>query len=161
MNVSKVTTALKNFSGKPLGVASKALGVATCASVLYDSFVNAKDKSCVVDEIDTGNRVFSQYQQFMTSDTQSATVCKLKRMWYNIQLGFPFYHVASRTKGFAKGFGATIARGLPLIGLSAVAIKSKSPIGKAAGVLLAANGVKTFLHDVVGIGLNKGNKLSN
>ena len=48
----KITSALKTFSGKPLGVMSKALGVASVASVVYDAHVNAVERAKYTDNLE-------------------------------------------------------------------------------------------------------------
>lgn len=154
--IPKITSALKTAGGKPLSVASKVLGVATCAAVIYDSHINGRERAYVVDEKETGDRFMNQYSQYMTSEKESAVVCKMKKLWYELQQSFPFYHVTSRTKGYTGGFCKTLIKSLPLIGLSAVALLSKGKIpGKIAGAALAVNAVKTFLYDVAGVGASK------
>lgn len=155
--IPKVTTALKTFSGKPLSIASKMLGVATCAAVVYDSHINGRERAYTTDDLETGDRFFNQYKQYMTSEKESGTISKMKKFWFGVQQDFPFYHIGSRAKGYIKGFGNTFLKSLPLIALSAVALKFKTA-GKFAGVALAAAGVKTFLYDVVGIGSRKSDK---
>lgn len=150
-----ITTALKNFSGKPLGVMSKALGVATVASVIYDAHVNAKEKAIVTDNLESVDRFSKQYDQYMSSTKESATVCKLKKHWFDFQQNFSLYHPVSKTKGYVGGFLNTAINELPVIGLSALALGSKSWVGKASGVMLALNGIKTLFVDVFGIGAKK------
>ncbi|MBQ4122387.1 hypothetical protein IJD44_01495 [bacterium] len=154
VNFSKITSALKTFSGKPLAVTSKVLGAATCAAVLYDAHVNGRERAGVQDMNDTADRFENQYNQYLTSDKESATICKMKKLWYNAQQDFPYYHVISRTKGYLSAFGSTLFKDIPLIALSVLAIKTKD-IGKVAGVLLAGHGLKTFLYDVIGIASEK------
>lgn len=150
-----VTTALKKFSGKPLGVMSKALGVATVASVIYDAHVNAKERAIVTDNLDSADRYSKQYDQYMSSTKESATVCKLKKHWFDFQQNFSLYHPISKTKGYVGGFLNTAINELPVIGLSALALASKSWVGKASGVILALNGIKTLFVDVLGVGSKK------
>ena len=150
-----VTTALKKFSGKPLGVMSKALGVATVASVIYDAHVNAKEKAIVTDNLESVDRFSRQYDQYMSSTKESATVCKLKKHWFDFQQNFSLYHPISKTKGYVGGFINTAINELPVIGLSALALASKSWLGKASGVMLALNGIKTLFVDVLGVGAKK------
>lgn len=152
--IPKITSALKTFSGKPLGVASKAIGIGTCAAILYDSHVNGRERAYSTDEIESADRFSNQFSQYMTSEKESATICKLKSMWFNWQQDFPYYHIGSRIKGYAAGFGNTILKNLPLIGLSAVALKFKNA-GKVAGCLIALDAAKTFLYDVAGVGAKK------
>ena len=150
-----ITTALKKFSGKPLGVMSKALGVATVASVIYDAHVNAKEKAIVTDNLESVDRFSRQYDQYMSSTKESATVCKLKKHWFDFQQNFSLYHPISKTKGYVGGFINTAINELPVIGLSALALASKSWLGKASGVMLALNGIKKLFVDVLGVGAKK------
>ena len=150
-----ITTALKKFSGKPLGVMSKALGVATVASVIYDAHVNAKEKAIVTDNLESVDRFSRQYDQYMSSTKESATVCKLKKHWFDFQQNFSLYHPISKTKGYVGGFINTAINELPVIGLSALALASKSWLGKASGVMLALTGIKTLFVDVLGVGAKK------
>lgn len=152
--IPKVAGAIKTFSGKPLGVMSKALGVATVASVIYDSHVNAKEKAVVTDEIESADRFSKQYNNYLTSTRESATVCKLKKHWFDIQQSFSLYHPTSKAKGYFSGFSSTVVKNAPLVALSAITLASKGILGKTAGVLLAFNGVKTLVCDVFGIGSN-------
>ncbi len=151
MNVSAVTSAIKKFSGKPLGVASKVIGAVTAASVLYDMFVHGKEKAVSTDRIETGDRAYNNYREYMTMTSESAVTAKAKHFWYDIKSDFSLYHPWQLTKGFVMGAGNRFITALPLIGLSAVALKCKN-LGKAAGVLLALHGVKSFIFDVVGLG---------
>lgn len=152
--IPKITTAAKKFSGKPLGVMSKAIAVATCASVLYDTHINGRERAYSLDEVESGDRFYNQFKQFMTSDRESATICKLKKIWYNLQQDFPFYHITSKTKGYFAGAGNTLLKSLPLIGLSAIALKFKKA-GKVAGILLGINAIQALLCDVMGIDFKK------
>lgn len=154
--VNVISTTAKKISGKPLGIASKVLGAATVASVIYDSHINGREKAYSTDSIESGDRLFEQYKNYSTMNKESATIAKAKGLWFNMQQGFPLYHLGSKTKGYLSGFGKTFIQDLPLLALSAVALKFKN-VGKAAGVLLGAVGVTTFLHDVVGIDKNKHN----
>lgn len=151
---ASVTTAVKKFSGKPMGVMSKALGVATVAAVIYDSHINGRERAYSLDETESADRFYNQYKQYMTSEKESATISKLKKLWFNFQQDFSYFHIGSRLKGYLSGFGETLIKGLPLVALSAVALKFKTA-GKLAGTLLAANGIKTLLYDVFGIGAKK------
>ncbi len=151
---ASIAETAKKISGKPLGVMSKALGVATLASVIYDSHINGRERAYSLDEKESADRFYNQYKQYMTSERESMTINKLKKLWFNIQQDFPFYHMGSRLKGYLSGFGETLVKGLPLVVLSAVALKFKTA-GKVAGTLLAANGIQTFLYDVCGIGAKK------
>ena len=83
MSISPTITAgLKKFSGKPLGIVSKVLGVASVASVIYDSHVNAKERAIVTDRMESADRFEKQFNQYTTSERGSATVCKMKKQWY-------------------------------------------------------------------------------
>ena len=155
-SISSVTTALKTFSGKPMGVISKVLGAATCAAVVYDAHINGRERAGVQDTNDTADRFENQFNQYMVSDKQSATLCKMKKIWYDFQQDFPYYHVVSRTKGYVGSFFSTLIKDSPLIALSVLAIKTKN-VGKIAGALLAGHGLKTFLYDVMGINAEKKN----
>lgn len=156
VNISRVTSAIKTFSGKPMGVISKVLGAATCAAVVYDAHINGKEKAGVTDMNDTADRFENQYNQYLVSDKESATICKFKKFWYNVQQDFPYYHVVSRTKGYVGSFVSTLIKDSPLIALSVLAIKTKN-VGKIAGALLAGHGIKTFLYDIMGINAEKKN----
>ncbi len=147
----KVINAAKKFSGKPLAVTSKILGAAAIASVVYDSHVNGREKANYCDEIDTTSRTLNQYKQYMSSDKNSASLNKLKKVWYDIQQSISYYSLGSRVKGYTSGAGKTILGELPILALSAIALKFKK-IGKVAGVLLGLNGIKMLLFDVIGIG---------
>ena len=152
--IPAIVSGAKKFAGKPMGVASKALAVATTAAVIYDSHINGRERAYSLDEIDSADRYYNQYKQYMTMDKESATISKLKKWWFNLQQSFSYYHIMSRSQGYLSGFGQTIINNLPLIGLSAVALKFKK-VGKVAGALLAANGLKTLVYDVMGIGAKK------
>lgn len=154
-SISAITTALKKLSGKPLAVTSKVLGAATVASVLYDSHINGREKAIVTDDIESADRFIDQYNNYIVSDKESATVAKLKKGWFDMQQGFSFFHPISKGKGYLTGFGKTVCNELPNVVLSAVALKSKGWLGKASGVLLAANAVKTVVCDVLGVGSTK------
>ena len=45
--MTKIGSAAKKISGRPLEVTSKVLGAATIASVVYDSHINGKEKGCL------------------------------------------------------------------------------------------------------------------
>lgn len=150
--VSKIPTALKTFSGKPLAIASKMMGVATCAALVYDSHVNGKERAKVTDEIETGDRYYNQFKQYMTSDKESATICNMKKKWFEIQQDFGLYHPISKTKGYVGGFVNTVIKNLPYIAAATIALcKFKVP-SKIAGVFLGLAGIKTLVSDVFGIG---------
>ncbi len=154
-SISAITTALKKFSGKPLAVTSKVLGAATVAAVVYDSHVNGKEKAIVTDELESADRFIDQYNNYIVSDKESATVAKMKKGWFDMQQSFSFFHPVSKGKGYLKGFGRTVCNELPAVALSAAALLSKGWVGKASGVLLACNAVKTLVCDVLGIGSTK------
>ncbi|MBE7704221.1 MAG: hypothetical protein E7Z90_00245 [Cyanobacteria bacterium SIG29] len=147
-----ITSAVKKFSGKPLGIMSKALGVATVASVVYDSHVNGREKAIVTDNTESADRFFKQYKNYMVSPKESATVCGLKKHWFDFQQSFSLFHPYSKTKGYVGGFGKTIVDEIPNIALGAVALATKGIPSKVAGVLLAVNAVKTCVFDVFGVG---------
>lgn len=152
--IPAIISGVKKFSGKPMEITSKALAVATTASVIYDSHINGRERAYSLDELDSANRYYNQYKQYMTMDKESATISKMKKWWFNLQQSFPYYHIISRANGYLKGVGETIINSIPLIGLSAVALKFKTA-GKIAGGLLAAAGIKTLMYDVIGIGAKK------
>ncbi|MCD7878419.1 MAG: hypothetical protein LUG16_00625 [Candidatus Gastranaerophilales bacterium] len=152
--IPKITSAAKKFSGKPLAVTSKVLGVAAAASVIYDAHVNGKEKAYACDSKDSADRYFNQYSQYMDCEKESGTLAKLKKLWFDSQQNFSYYHIGSKSKGYLSGVGHTLVNNLPLIGLSAAALKFKN-VGKLAGVALIVHGTKTLLYDVMGIGKKK------
>ena len=100
--------------------------------------------------------LYNQYKNFMTLDKDSATLSKMKKWWFNVQRDFPFDNFAYKTGGYISGFGRTVTREMPVLALSALALIPKNPmVNKVAGTLLGANGLYTFLTDVVGIGSTK------
>lgn len=151
--MSAITKISSIFKSNKMSTAAKVIGVATGISVLYDSHVNGKEKAFVTDMNDTADRFSRQYNQYMTCDKESAVICKLKKMWYEMQQDVQSFHLISKLKGYAAGFGSTLLNALPFVGLSAVAIKSKGNLGKVSAVLLALNGLKTIIYDVMGIGV--------
>ncbi len=152
--INKIGTTIKKLSGKPLGTASKILGAATLASVVYDAHVNGKERAKSTDILESGTDFYNNYSQYMTMEKESATIAKLKGVWFDIKQNNPFRHMAPQSKGYAQGAGSTLLKALPLIGLSAAALKFKK-VGKAAGVLLAAAAAKTVFYDVIGKGCSK------
>ena len=152
-SVSKVTSVVKKISGKPMGAASKVLGAATIASVLYDAHVNGKENAICKNRLDSADRFEKAYKNYLESDSESATVCQLKKFWFDSSVGFSIPHIFSSAAGYVSGFGSTIVKDLPYLALSAVAIKF-GKIGKLAGVVLAGAGIKTLAYDVAGIGNN-------
>lgn len=152
--IPAIVSGAKKFAGKPMGVASKALAVATTAAVLYDSHINGRERAYSLDELDSADRYYNQYKQYMTLEKESATIAKLKKWWFNLQQSFSYYHIFSRSKGYLSGFGQTIINNIPVLALSAVALKFQTA-GKVAGALLAASGLKTLVYDVMCIGAKK------
>lgn len=153
----KITPTLKKLSGKPLGVASKVMGVAALAAVVYDAHINGREKAYSKDMIESGDKFYNQYKQFMTSDKESATISKMKKLWFDMQQNNSGQHLFTRAKGYLTGAGETIIRNLPVIALSALALKFKT-VGKISGCLLGAIGLKTLLYDVAGVGEKKLNR---
>ena len=151
-----IMSGVKKFAGKPMGIASKALAIATTASVIYDMHINGRERAYSLDEIESADRYYNQYKQYMLQDTRSATTSKMKKLWFDFQQSFSYYHIISRVKGYLTGAGETIINSLPLIALSAIALKFKTA-GKIAGTMLAASAVKTLLYDVMGINAEKKN----
>ena len=49
--IPAIVSGAKKFAGKPIGVASKALAVATTAAVLYDSHINGRERAYSLDEL--------------------------------------------------------------------------------------------------------------
>ena len=153
----KVVSAAKTLSGKPLGIATKALGAATVASVIYDSHINGRERAFSQDEVKSGKRYFNLFKQYMTSPSNSATVSQLKKGWFYGQQTSSCFHFWTKARGYAEGFANTIGANLPRIGLSALSLlsirnknKLVGTVGKIAGVLLAASWAQTILTDVMG-----------
>lgn len=157
--ITAITTALKNFSGKPLGIMSKTIGAASVAAVLYDAHVNGKIKAKSTDMDSTAERYFKNYKQFMSTDKQSASINKLKRVWYDIQNNFSYLHPYYKSKGYLTGGGKTLLNDLPILGLSFIALKFKK-VGKIAGLALGFHAIKTLVYDVFGVG-RKENKFKS
>ena len=132
-----------------MAVTSKILGVATVASVIYDSHVNAKERSIVNYENHSANKLYNNYRQYMTSNKESATVCKLKKAWFNTKQSFSTDRPFVLAKGYLSGFTNTLIDNIPEITFSAIAIAGKKFFSKTAGVLLALNGAKTLFFDVI------------
>ena len=154
--IPAITSAVKKFYGKPMHVTSKVLGVATTAAVIYDSHINGRERAYAMNEIKTADTFYNQYKNYMTLEKDSATLCKMKKWWFNVQRDFPFDNFAYKTGGYVSGFGRTVARELPVLALSALSLIPKNPtVNKVAGTLLATKGLYTFLTDVVGIGFSK------
>ena len=156
-NMTKtIKTAAKKLAGTPLLYASKGLAIATTAAVLYDAHVNGKENAIVQDEADTANRVYNQYLQKFTSNSNSATISKMKDVWFEIQQSFPFNHSTSKALGYIGGFSTTVAKNIPAIALSAVSILAKNPkISKTAGCLLGAYGAMVLSSQVISPNVQK------
>ena len=159
---STIVSTAKTFSGKPLGVASKVLGVATVASVIYDSHINGRENSYTKDEVLSADRYLNLYKQYVTSPSKSATVSKMKKDWFMSQQTNSYFHFFTKTKAYAREFLGTLGVNLPKIALSALTLlsiknknKAVSTLGKAAGCILGASWGKTILFDVLGIGAKK------
>lgn len=152
--ITMAAKGIKKFSGKPLGVMSKAMGVAAIGGVLYDSHVNGRDYACIEDEKGTADIYYNQFMNYSKSDTQSATVAGLKKGFFNIQRNFTYYHPIFRTKGYVKEFGKTFVGNLPIIATAAIALAFKHA-GKAAGILLTIHSIRTLLYEVAGVGQKK------
>ena len=94
--IPAIISGAKKFSGKPMEYTAKALAVATTASVIYDSHINGRERAYSLDELDSADRYYNQYKQYMTMDKESATISKMKKWWFNMQQSFPYYHIISR-----------------------------------------------------------------
>ena len=153
---SAVASGVKKFYGKPMSVTSKVLGVATTAAVIYDSHINGRERACAMEEIKSADRFYNQYKNFMTSEKSSATVCKMKKWWFDVQRSWPLDNIVYKTGGYLSGFGRTLARELPVLALSTLALVPKNKlVNKVAGTFLAINGLQTLLTDVMGIDATK------
>ena len=147
---NKLTNVAKKLSGKPLLYGAKAMGVVATAAVLYDAHVNGVERAIVKDDVDTANRVYNQHYQSRTSDHNSATIAKMKNVWYDMQQAFPFNHSTSKVFGYMAGFGMSLVKNIPVLALSAVSVLAKNPIAsKVAGSLVAAYGAKVVFDDVI------------
>ncbi len=149
-----VQRAAQTISGKPLGIASKVLGAATVVGILYDSHVNGKEKAYSLEQINMADRYSNQYKQYMTMDKRSATTATLKKWLFDSQQTLSLCNIKDKVVGYCSGFFNTVSGSLPLIALSAIALKFKN-VGKVAGVLLALNATKSVLYDVLGVGHKK------
>ena len=153
---SSVATGVKKFYGKPMSVTSKVLGVATVASVVYDSHINGRERAYAMDEIKSADTFYNQYKQYMSVEKDSATICKMKKWWFDVQRNFPLDNIAYKTGGYLSGFGRTVTREIPVLALSALALIPKNKtVNKVAGTFLALNGLQTLLTDVMGVGATK------
>ncbi len=155
-----IPTIRRILNSRAVSIAPKVLGAATAAAVVYDSHINAKEKAYVTDEIESADRFSKRYNQYMSADVESASLNKMKKFWFDVQNDFQFLNIVSKIKGYVSGFFKTVLKCLPLVALSAVSIISKGNIGKVTGALLALNGIKTVLYDVMGIGAKDKSKYS-
>ena len=169
----KLKNGAKHLAGKPLYVGSKIVGASCLVGVLYDAHVNGKECAVVTDREDTAQRLYGQYDQYLTSNKESGVIAKLKKAWFNSQQAYPFHHANSNFKGYLKGFGKTIFRDLPIVALSAIALAGKnadksilnsgnklkglgtlalSVASKVSGILLTGIAAKEVSNDVLGLG---------
>ncbi len=156
---TQIINAAKKLAGKPLAAASKVIGGATIASVIYDSHVNGKEKSNITDEVNSANRLYNLNKNYYTINKESATIAAMKKGWYLGQMTNGTSHFINNVKGYIVGAGMTIFNNAPMLALSAIAVRigkiGKIPVGKLAGAVLGLSWVKTFLVDVVGIANQK------
>ena len=161
MQISAVTSRIKNeakkFSQKPLETTSKALGFASVLTVLYDSHRNGKENALVQDYFDSSERFSGNLQNKMVLYRRSQTIANAKDAWYNFHQTLSFPHIVSKIEGYVCGFGQNLIGNIPEIALSLIALNTKNHklLGQTAGVLLGINAIKTFVHDVMGVGSNK------
>lgn len=166
--ISTVATTAQKLSGKPLGVMSKALGIASAAAIIYDAHVNGRERANGIAEVETADRFYNDYYQYLSSDSGSATTGKMKKTWFEIKTALPFYEPLSRTKGYLYGVTKTLTEELPVLFLSATALifgkhafigkkcsKLGNAIGKTAGAMLALNVTDKILYEVIGVGKKK------
>ncbi len=155
--VNTIGNAAWKFSGRPLEITSKVLGIGTIASVVYDTHINGKEKAIVTDRIETADRYEKNYRQYMHLDKQSQTIADCKNSWFNMQKTFSWFHIISSAGGYFAGAAQTVLSNLPELALSAVALRTKNHkiLGKTAGLMLGANTIKTLTYDVIGIGKDK------
>ena len=153
MQIKTVLDKAKIYSGQPLEVASKALGFATLASVIYDSHINGKEKAIVNDRVNTVDRFERNFKQYMTMQKSSQSIADAKGVLFSVQRKANWHHVVSKITGYVIGVSKTILGNLPEIGLSILALRTKNHkfLGKASGVLLAVNAVKSILSDIFGV----------
>ena len=158
INIEAITNTarngLKKFSGKPLAITSKALGVATVASVIYDAHVNGKERAEITDEIKSADSFYKNYKQYTISNKASATVAQMKKDYFLGMLTFPGKHFNFKAGGYLSEFCNTILRNLPRLALASVSL-AFNKAGKVAGCLLGFSWLQTYLHEVVGIGQKK------
>lgn len=154
-----VVNLAKKLAGKPLAVATKALGAASVASVVYDSYINAKEKANITDEVNSANRLINLNNNYLTMNSDSGTVAAMKKGWYFSQMTNETCHLFNKIKGAAVGIGQTLFNNAPKLALSAIALRfgniGKIPVGKIAGSVLGLSWAKTFLTEVVGISRKK------
>lgn len=140
-NTAQIKSVATKLAGKPLLYASKGLAVVATSAILYDAHKNGVEGAIVKDNNDTANRLHRQHRQWQISSSNSATICKMKDAWYDIQQSFPFNHSTSKFLGYLGGFGKTILKNTPVLALSVVSLVAKNPkISKAAGCLIGAYG---------------------
>lgn len=152
--VKNIRPVAKKIAGKPLGIASKAIGAATIASAIYDAHVNGVERADTYDSKTTANRMYNQNNLYNTMNKKSATIAKFKKYWYDFNQCSSYSHLKNRVVGYFGEFGSTIAANFTNLVLAGVALKCKKA-GKVAGVLLALNAAKTFVFDVAGVGAKK------
>lgn len=152
--VKNIRPAAKKIAGKPLGIASKAIGAATIASVVYDAHVNGVERADTYDRKSTANRMYNQNHLYNTMNKKSATIAKFKKYWYDFNQCSSYTHLGNRIVGYFGEFGSSVVSNLPNLVLAGVALKCKK-LGKVAGVLLGLNAAKTFVFDVAGVGAKK------
>lgn len=148
-SVTNITTALKKFSGKPLAVTSKMLAAATVASVIYDSHVCGKEESNVKYERDSANKMHNNYKQYISSNSGSATVGMLQKLWFDSKQDYTVDNQLSKVKGYISGFTTKLIPNLPVLGLSGVALLGKKAFSKISGALLGLNIAKILICDVI------------
>ena len=153
-----IGTGAKKFAGKPLGITSKALGIATAASVLYDAHINGRETAYTMDEVESGERYMNMHRKYMTSSSNSATVSQLKKAWFMGVQTAPCCHFRTKARGYIIGAGNTLLNNIPKLAASAVTLislknkgKAATVAGKVAGCLLGAGWLRTYLDDVLGI----------
>ncbi|MBQ9246376.1 hypothetical protein IJ182_08940 [bacterium] len=149
--------AVKTISGKPLGLATKVLGAATVASIIYDSHINGRETAFRRDEVNSADRVFNLHKQYMTSPSNSATIAQLKKGWFYSQLTSDCFHFWTKAKGYGEGLFNTIGGNLPRLALSAVTLlslrnknKAIATAGKIAGCVLGLSWGRQIFTDVMG-----------
>lgn len=155
--IPHIGAAVKIFSKKPLEITSKVLGAAVMTSVLYDAHINAKERAKVLDIVNTADRYEQNYKQYMHLEKRSQTIADLKNLWFGMQRSFSWVHLYSKAAGYIEGAFKTLWSNIPEIALSIAAVKSGKykTLGKAAGIVLAADTAKTLLYDTAGIGTGK------